>query len=92
MGRILKNKLSPLRVKPGERPDYRPDLVSRVYKLHLTELLCDIKNRHVLGVPVAMVHACHQISEARATTLTGMHITFILFNIIIIIIYYFLRS
>ena len=26
-------------LKPGERPEYRPDLVSRVYKLHLTELL-----------------------------------------------------
>ena len=43
-------------LKNGEQTDYRPDLVSRVFKLHLAELLNDIKNRHVLGVPVAHVH------------------------------------
>ena len=42
-------------MKNGERPEYRPDLLSRVFKLHLAELLNDIKNRHVLGVPVANV-------------------------------------
>ena len=40
-------------MKNGERAEYRPDLVSSVFKLHLAELLNDIKNRHVLGVPVA---------------------------------------
>lgn len=43
-------------LRPGERSEHRPDLVSRVFKLHLTELLHDIKDRHVLGVPVATVH------------------------------------
>jgi len=43
-------------LRSGERPEHRPDLVSRVYKLHLAQLLHDIKNRHVLGVPVAHVH------------------------------------
>ena len=40
----------------GERPEHRPDLVSRVFHLHLAELLRDIKDRHILGVPVAHVH------------------------------------
>lgn len=40
----------------GERAEYRPDLVARVYKLHLTSLLKDIKDKHILGVPVAHVH------------------------------------
>ena len=43
-------------MKNGERPEYRPDLLSRVFKLHLAKLLNDIKNKHVLGVPVAHVH------------------------------------
>ena len=43
-------------LKNGEQAEYRPDLVSRVFKLHLAELLNDIKNRHVLSVPVAHVH------------------------------------
>ena len=32
-------------LRPGERPENRPDLVTRVYKLHLKELLKDIKDR-----------------------------------------------
>lgn len=40
----------------GERAEYRPDLVARVFKLHLVNLLKDIKDRHILGVPVAHVH------------------------------------
>ena len=43
-------------LRDGERPEHQPDLVSRVYHLHLAELLRDIKDRHVLGVPVAHVH------------------------------------
>lgn len=35
--------------------EFRPDLLTRVFKLHLIELLKDIKDRHVLGVPVAHV-------------------------------------
>ena len=32
------------------------NLISRVFKLHLAELLNDIKNGHVLGVPIVHVH------------------------------------
>ncbi|KAF2365688.1 Phoxous domain [Trinorchestia longiramus] len=39
-----------------ETAQHRPDLVSRVYKRHLKELLIDIKNRHIFGVPVAHIH------------------------------------
>ena len=38
----------------GERPENRPDIVARVYKLHLEKLIRDITDHHVLGVPV-----CH---------------------------------
>ena len=34
----------------------RPDIVSRVFKLHMKELMLDITERHVLGVPVAHVY------------------------------------
>ena len=40
----------------GGRPEFRPDLVARVYKLHLDSLLHDITQRHVLGVPVCHIH------------------------------------
>ena len=43
-------------LRPGERSEYRPNLVVRVFKAHLAELLTDNKERHVLGVPVAHVH------------------------------------
>ena len=43
-------------LRDGQKSEYRPELVSRVFKLHLAELLNDIKNRHVLGVPIAHVH------------------------------------
>ena len=41
----------------GEKSEYRPDIVARVYRLHLANLLKDIKDRHVLGVPVAHVNS-----------------------------------
>lgn len=43
-------------LEPGQKAEHRPDLVARVFKLHLTEMLRDIKEKHVLGVPVAYVH------------------------------------
>ena len=43
-------------LRNGERAEDRPDLVSRVYHLHLAEILKDIKDRHILGVPVARIH------------------------------------
>lgn len=54
----------------GERSEYRPNLV---FKLHLSNLLKDIKDCHILGVPVAHVHViefqkrglphCHMLRE-----------------------------
>ena len=41
---------------PNEIAQNRPDLISRVYRAHLHELMIDIKDRHILGVPVAHVH------------------------------------
>ncbi len=38
-----------------QSPEFRPDLVSRVFKLKLDELLHDICNKHVLGTPTAKV-------------------------------------
>ena len=39
----------------GVTAENRPDLVARVYKRQFQELLYDIKYRHVLGKPAAMV-------------------------------------
>ena len=41
---------------PAITTENRPDLVARAYKRQLQELLYDIKHRHVLGKPVAMVY------------------------------------
>ena len=43
-------------LKDGERPENRPDVTARVFQMHLRELLRDIKQRHVLGVPAAHIH------------------------------------
>lgn len=63
-------------LREGERAEHRPDLVTRVFHLHLAELLHDIKDRHVLGVPVAYIHViefqkrglphCHMLIILRA--------------------------
>ncbi|XP_064641931.1 uncharacterized protein LOC135496501 [Lineus longissimus] len=41
---------------PNQQPQDRPDIVSRVFKQHLQELLHDIRVKHVLGIPVAFVY------------------------------------
>ena len=41
---------------PGVGAENRPDLVARVFKRQLHELLCDIKKRHILGKPTAIVY------------------------------------
>ena len=40
----------------GHRPEDRPDITSRVFHLHLNELLTDILKRQVLGVVVAHIY------------------------------------
>ena len=41
---------------PGQTAADRPDLVARVFKMYLNELMKDIRQRHVLGVPVAYIY------------------------------------
>ena len=41
---------------PGVVAENRPNLVTRVFKRQLHELLCDIKKRHILGKPTAIVY------------------------------------
>ena len=63
-------------LRDNEYPEHHPDLVSRVYRLHFAELLCDIKDRHILGVPMAHIHViefqkrglphCHMLIILRA--------------------------
>ena len=43
-------------LQPNQQAHDRTDIVSRVFKLHLQELLHDIRNNHALGVPVAFVY------------------------------------
>jgi hypothetical protein len=40
----------------GQTAADRPDIVARVFKLHLDQLMKDIKQRHVLGVPAAYIY------------------------------------
>jgi hypothetical protein len=39
----------------GQRAEHRPDIVARVFKKYLDELIKDIREGHVLGVPIAFV-------------------------------------
>ncbi|XP_076058585.1 uncharacterized protein LOC143035603 [Oratosquilla oratoria] len=43
-------------LQPHETAQNRPDLLARVFKQHVNELMIDIKDRHVLGVPIAAIH------------------------------------
>ena len=47
---VMENLLS------GQTPNDRPDLVARVFKQKLNELINDIKKNHIFGVPVAWVY------------------------------------
>ncbi|XP_076038426.1 uncharacterized protein LOC143023700 [Oratosquilla oratoria] len=43
-------------LQPHETAQNRPDLLARVFKQHLNELMIDIQDRHVLGVSIAAIH------------------------------------
>ena len=58
----------------GVKVEDRPDLVARVFKRQLQELLCDIRNNHVLGRPIAMVY----VIEFQKRGLPHCHILIIL--------------
>ena len=59
---------------PGVGTENRPDLVARVFKRQLHELLCDIKKRHKLGKPTAIVY----VIEFQKRGLPHCHILIIL--------------
>jgi Helitron helicase-like domain at N-terminus len=59
---------------PGQKPQDRPDLVSRVFRLKLKSLLHDIMDRNIFGVPVARVH----VIEFQKRGLPHAHIVIIL--------------
>ena len=52
----------------GQGAEDRPDIVARVFKLHLKELLHDVLDNHVLGVIVAY-NFCHRFPETWAASL-----------------------
>lgn len=41
---------------PGQQAHDRPDIVARVFKQHLSQLMKDITKQHVLGKPVAYIY------------------------------------
>ncbi len=58
----------------GQSPEHRPDIVTRVFKQHVKELLHDLTVKHVLGVPVAHVH----VIEFQKRGLPHVHMLIIL--------------
>jgi hypothetical protein len=63
-------------LQQNESAENRPDLVARVYKSHLAELLKDVKERHIFGVPAAHVH----VIEFQKRGLPHCHMLVILRN------------
>jgi hypothetical protein len=61
---------------PGQKSECRPDLVARVYKKHLEELMTDIKKKHILGKPVAFVY----VVEFQKRGLPHCHLLIVLHN------------
>ncbi|XP_038720029.1 uncharacterized protein LOC120012664 [Tripterygium wilfordii] len=45
-----------LKLIPGQRPEDRPDIVSRVFKMKVNELMDDIKKKKIFGHAVACIH------------------------------------
>ena len=61
-------------IKPWEKAEHRPDLLSRVFKLKLDELLSDIRKKHIFGAPTAHLH----VIEFQKRGLPHAHILVIL--------------
>jgi hypothetical protein len=58
----------------GQTSEFRPDLVARVFKIKLQELLDDICKKHIIGTPTAKVH----VIEFQNRGLPHAHILLIL--------------
>jgi len=61
-------------IDPGQSIEFRPDIVARVLKLKLQELLDDISKKHIFGVLTAKVH----VIEFQKRGLPHAHILLIL--------------
>jgi hypothetical protein len=61
-------------LQPWRKVEFRPDLVARVFRIKLKELLHDITHNHVLGVDVAKIH----VIEFQRRGLPHAHILVIL--------------
>ena len=61
-------------LEEGQSPEFRPDLVARVFKLKLEALMDDIGKKHVLCTPVAKIH----VIEFQKRGLPHAHILLIL--------------
>ena len=61
-------------LEEGQSPEFRPDLVARVFKLKLEALMDDIGKKHVLCTPVAKIH----VIEFQKRGLPHTHILLIL--------------
>lgn len=59
---------------PGEQPCDRPDLIARVFRLKLKLLLKDLKEKHIFGRVIAMLH----VIEFQKRGLPHAHILLIL--------------
>jgi hypothetical protein len=63
---------------PGQAPHDRPDIIARVFRLKLDQLIKDLKTNHLFGVPVAHVH----VIEFQKRGLPHAHILIILRQLI----------
>ncbi|XP_030046483.1 uncharacterized protein LOC115461068 [Microcaecilia unicolor] len=58
----------------GQTPEFRPDLLAKVFHLKLKQLLQDICKEHILGIPLAKIH----VIEFQKRGLPHAHILLIL--------------
>ncbi len=61
-------------LKPGQQPWERPDLISRVFRGKVDELISLLKDKHILGVPVSFVY----VIEFQKRGLPHVHLLLIL--------------
>jgi hypothetical protein len=63
-----------LALKKLQVPNDRPDIVARVFKQKLNQLIYDLNQNHIFGVPIAHVH----VIEFQKRVLPHEHILLIL--------------
>jgi hypothetical protein len=63
-----------LALKKGQVPNDRPDIVARVFKQKLNQLIYDLNQNHIFGVPIVHAH----VIEFQKRGLPHAHILLIL--------------